>query len=82
MVGRAASIRWVFVMVLPVCLSKGTLKSTRMKTRLPDRSTSLTLSLFISGSGEGDRRCCRVRIDGRIGCNPSVEMAFRGVIRI
>jgi len=41
-VGRAAVMRWVLV-ISPVCLSWGTLKSTRMKTRLPFRSRSLTV---------------------------------------
>mmetsp|Transcript_2842 Transcript_2842/g.6832 ORF Transcript_2842/g.6832 Transcript_2842/m.6832 type:complete len:202 (-) Transcript_2842:17-622(-) len=38
MVGKAASMRAVFVMMLGSFLSCGTLKSTRMKTRLPFKS--------------------------------------------
>ena len=43
MVGRAATILWLEVIVLP---SRGTLKSTLMKTRLPSRVRSLTDSLL------------------------------------
>ncbi len=45
MVGSAATIRAGLV-ISPVFLSWGTLKSTRMRTRLPLRSTSLMLSLL------------------------------------
>ena len=42
MVGKAATMRWLFVILSP---SKGTLKSTRISTRLSVRSTSVIASL-------------------------------------
>jgi len=52
MVGIAAAIRWVLVMS-PVTLSRGTLKSTRTKTRWPARSRERRESFGIkSGDGE------------------------------
>ena len=47
MVGSAASMRWVLVMA-PVFLSCGTLKSTRMSTRLPLRE-SLSMESLAMG---------------------------------
>mmetsp|Transcript_60200 Transcript_60200/g.99405 ORF Transcript_60200/g.99405 Transcript_60200/m.99405 type:complete len:313 (+) Transcript_60200:1374-2312(+) len=45
MVGRAPSTRARLVILVGSCLSNGTLKSTRMKTRLPFTSTSVIWSL-------------------------------------
>mmetsp|Transcript_37584 Transcript_37584/g.120479 ORF Transcript_37584/g.120479 Transcript_37584/m.120479 type:complete len:234 (+) Transcript_37584:864-1565(+) len=44
--GSAPSMRAVLVMMVGSALSCGTLKSTRMKTRLPATSTESSLSLF------------------------------------
>mmetsp|Transcript_81183 Transcript_81183/g.248053 ORF Transcript_81183/g.248053 Transcript_81183/m.248053 type:complete len:209 (+) Transcript_81183:1397-2023(+) len=62
MVGSAASIRCVFVMTLGSFLSCGTLKSTRMKTRLPATSTASIRNLFsaMAAPKRGARRLLRV----------------------
>ena len=51
--GNAAAMRAVFV-IAPVCLSCGTLKSTRMSTRLPARSRSrMDLNLGMTDKWRG-----------------------------
>ena len=67
MVGRAASIRAVLVMMLGSFLSWGTLKSTRMKTRLSLRSTS---SIFVLAKPHlPSSELLRYYVDQQVNCS-------------
>ena len=70
---RLQTHRWVLVIMVGSFLSCGTLKSTRISTRLPVRST-LVMSSFGMVAGRGLRCLCWVG-DSILGCEVTGDAA-------